>query len=96
MELKYEKPHGTVKQRAIWWAMEFARWVATDPDLRAHIPNDSNVYVMPSSDPELCQYNLELAKYRAEPYVLLYVEESEDGMTVTPKLPERTHHYAPA
>lgn len=94
MSTTYDKPRGTVKQRALWWAMEFARWVAKDADLRAHIPNDSRVFVMPSDDPELCQYNLELADARDEPYVLIHVERAEDGLAITPKLPERTHHYA--
>lgn len=50
----------TVRQRNAWWHSGFLQMMIENDDLSDAIPNGSTVYLMPSVDEELCEYNRSL------------------------------------
>ena len=64
----------TIAQRNAWWAMLISRLLMDQEHLRESIPTGFTIYVLPSSDPELCQYNRRLVDGQPDDANILLIE----------------------
>lgn len=69
----------TIAQRNYWWAMLITRMIIEREDVRASIPDNATLYVLPSNDPELCAHNRRLRDESPTAQAIVLVE-----VTVTP------------
>jgi hypothetical protein len=64
----------TLTQRNIAWAMLITRLMMVDERLRESMPSDVSMVVLPSNDPELYDYNRQLADARPGGSEIVLVE----------------------
>lgn len=65
---------------------EFSRYLFEHPELEEQIPNNAQVVILPEDDPELCEFNKNIAKeQREEGQPVVYVKVS----SVAPKIYSR-------
>jgi hypothetical protein len=88
-----EGNEGNVSQRAIWWSMHITQLLAEDTDLLMSLPDDATLIILPSDDPELCSYNLNLARNVKGVQVLVRLDQVDDRLVLTPYTQNESHTF---
>jgi hypothetical protein len=80
-----EPKQDSVMNRAAWWALELSKLLARNANLRAQIPADAELLVMPSEDFEVVVHNLGTMLFRpGSKMVLIGIDRQGDTYHVTP------------
>lgn len=80
-----EPKQDSVMNRAAWWALELSKLIARNAILRAKIPADAELLVMPSEDFEVVAHNLgTLLLHPGSKLMLIGMERQGDTYHVTP------------
>lgn len=96
LELKGGLPQGDVTQRAIWWSFQIDQLLMGDVDFLMSLPDEANLIILPSDDPELCNHNLALARQAKGPQVMVQLERRDDTVVLTPYAKGKPHTFRAA
>lgn len=91
----HDEPHGSIEERAAWWALLLSQIVMVNEDLFEALPDECNLIILPEGDPDLCTHNFLLAQKSKGPNVFIGIKQEEDcAFSVTPLQGAQTFSFA--
>lgn len=90
----------TLIERQQAWIVLILGLMVEDEQLRESVPSEVTIFVLPSNDPELCDYNMQLADRQPEGTEMVMIAiEMQQAQTLAlrplrPTAPALTYSYA--